>query len=166
MITENAIIKIEKTLSNQGWRVVRRRQRARVPDICVRRYAWLPEDVTSFVCTFDTAVNPGDQAWLVTWRELAGQSDSAFAWDEWKKMSLKAAEDDPGLQASIRSFWDEHFPILLSLKSGYGYIAIGKDLTIVAGDEPEFEETAPVCEDFRSFLKLLTDGTNQLGRWI
>ncbi len=62
-------------------------------------------------------------------------------------------------EAEIKSFWNEHLPICLSLKDGYSYYALClKDGTIVTGEEPEFEETTEVAPSFRDFLQMLCNG--------
>ena len=74
-------------------------------------------------------------------------------------VSLDAAEGDNSWTAEIKSFWNEHLPICLSLKDGYSYYALClKDGTIVTGEEPEFEETTEVAPSFRDFLQMLCNG--------
>lgn len=74
-------------------------------------------------------------------------------------MSLDAAEGDSSWIAEIKSFWNDHLPICLSLKDGYSYYALClKDGTIVTGEEPEFEETTQVAPSFRDFLQMLCNG--------
>ena len=153
-------------LQGLGWVVQKRQQRARLPQECIERFPWLPSNVIDLVTGFDAIVAPSQQAWLITYPELSGESDSAFSWDQWEQDSLSVAAGDPVWQESIRSFWDEHFPILLSVKSGYAYAAVRKDLSIVAGEEPEFEETEEIAEDFSRFLRLLVTADSNLSRWI
>jgi len=157
---------ITNPLCVRGWAVQKRQEPAIFPEPCAERYPWLPGNVIAFITGFDAVVAPGQQAWLITCSELIGESESAFSWDQWEQDSLSAAAGDLAWQASIRSFWDEHFPILISVKSGYAYAAIGKDLSIVAGEEPEFEETEKIANDFSSFLSLLANGDSRLARWV
>jgi hypothetical protein len=153
-------------LSGLRWAVKRSQGPEELPSILAQRYAWLPGEVVAFLNGFEAAVSPDGKAWLTTCAELAGESDSAFSWDQWERDCLSAAAGDADWRESIRLFWDEHFPILMSVKSGYAYVAIRHDLAIVAGEDPEFEETVEVADDFASFLRLLAAGASGMDRWI
>jgi hypothetical protein len=48
---------------------------------------------------------------------MTGAIGFAVRWDEWERQSLDAAGEDDEWRARIRSFWDTHFPILLSVKT-------------------------------------------------
>jgi len=152
---------IGNRLSDLGWRVVRSEDQdaLSLPQECEERYHWLPGEVIAFLKSFDLVLSADEKAWFTTCKYLRGDIDSAFAWNQWEKLSLSSAEADGDAEwkESIRAFWDEHFPLLLSVKSGYAYIAIRKDLTIVQGSEPEFEGTAPVANDFSHFLALVAE---------
>jgi hypothetical protein len=57
---------------------------------------------------------------------------------------------------SIEEFWDHHLPLLMSLKSGYAYLAVEKDsLSIVGGVEPEWEETEVIARSLLELLELI-----------
>lgn len=157
---------IANKLSDLGWILQILQEPAKLPLASAERFSWLPIEVITFLTRFESVVAPSQKAWLITCSELSGESDSAFTWNQWEVDSLSAASDDPDWQTSIRSFWDEHFPVLLSVKSGYAYAAIRRDLTIVAGEEPEFEEAVKIADDFLHFLRLLTDRGSDLYRWI
>ena len=66
----------------------------------------------------------------------------------------------------IRQFWDNHIPILMSVKDGYRYLSI--DLSpenygkIYYGVEPEFEESAEmVCDSFNHLLEMLSSNEKE-----
>ena len=143
-----------------------RQDRAKLPQICGNRFPWLPADVADFLCNFDSVISPDQKAWLITWLELSGESDSSFAWNQWELDSLSAAEGVGDWQADIRGFWDDHFPILLSVKSAYAFVAIRKDTAIVIGEEPEFEETVEIANGFSEFIQMLYKTNCRLDRLI
>ncbi len=79
---------------------------------------------------------------------------------------MSAANGDIDWQDDIRAFWDEHFPLLLSVKSGYSYVAIRKDFAIVFGEEPEFEETVKIADDFSEFLRMISESHGRMDRLV
>ena len=157
---------IANSLRAVGWAVREQHDGASLPRICAERYPWLPDDVVAFLTDFETVVSPAQTAWLITRAEILGESDSAFCWDQWEQDSLSAATGDDAWQQSIRRFWDAHFPIMVSVKSGYAYAAIREDLSIVAGEGPEFEETEKIAESFLGFLRQIADRSSDIQRWI
>ncbi len=68
----------------------------------------------------------------------------------------------------VTTFWDSHFPLLLSVQDGYAYFALRRsDSRVVVGYEPEFEASAmEVAKDFRSMLEMIAAGDARLRRWI
>jgi hypothetical protein len=78
---------ITNALRGHGWVVQERQERAALPRACAERYSWLPEEAIAFVAGFDAVVAPSQCAWLITCAELSGESDSAFAWDQWEQDS-------------------------------------------------------------------------------
>lgn len=70
-------------------------------------------------------------------------------------MSLESASDDE-FAAQVRQFWGDHFPLIYSVRSGYEYLAIRRcDLAIVAGMEPEFEETSLIASSLSELAHLI-----------
>jgi len=153
-------------LSRRGWLVKPAVRQRTLPTIVSSRYSWLPSEVVSLICKHESIASPSNKAWLITCSELFNESGSEFAWNQWEINSLTAAEGDVVWQQSIRAFWDSHFPILMSVKSGYAYVGIRSDLRIVVGEEPEFEETELLAETFGAFLKQLVDGDARLNRLV
>ena len=81
--------------------------------------------------------------------------------------SLAAAGSDSRLRRAIRTFWDGHFPVMSSLKSGYAYFAIREQGSIlVRGEEPEYQYTTVVADSFTGFLELIGSNDPRLARWI
>lgn len=156
-------------LASKGWDVRLRSIPLALPDSVRLRYDWIPNDVRQFVEEIDTVVSPDDKAWFVTSTEVSGENGSAFSWNQWELDSLEAAGHDIPRQDRIRAFWDQHFPVMMSVKDGYAYFAIRKqDLAIVCGEEPEYEETTETgrSKSFATFLKKVASGDSQLSRWI
>ena len=87
------------------------------------------------------------------------QSENAFQWNEWERISLESAEDDEEWKKEISAFWDVHFPIAMSVKDGYSYYAMSMENgAIVYGCEPEFEECETVAECFDDFMEKIANG--------
>ena len=105
--------------------------------------------------------NPKQTAWLLGADEYAGIAETAFEWNAWEKLCLDCAkqEGDEEWSMQIAEFWDDHFPVALSVASGYAYCALRKaDLMIVHGAEPDFEEVTVFAENIFAFLnKLLVE---------
>jgi len=97
-------------------------------------------------------VSADDTCWLLTVQDYAGRSDSAFAWNEWELCSLDAAAEDLEWINQIKSFWDRHLPIAISVSGGYSYYALKEDGTVVSGIEPDFEETSFVASSYAEFI--------------
>lgn len=54
----------------------------------------------------------------------------------------------------IKEFWNNHLPIIMSVKGDYSYYAISiMSGSIVQGEEPEFEECEIVADSFEEFLR-------------
>ena len=106
----------------------------------------------------DTAISPDEKSWFVVRGELSEEAPSAFAWNQWERDSLEVAEGDPAWQAEIRAFWDEHCPLLLSVKDGYQHVSVRKsDLQVVEGREPEYEEVSVIAPSFSEWIDQITD---------
>jgi hypothetical protein len=85
-------------------------------------------------------------------------AQSVYRWNELELQSLEGARRDPSWQQDIQTFWDEHFPIALSIEDGYSYHALRSDGTVVTGREPEYEEADKVAQSYAEFLGLMCHG--------
>lgn len=150
-----------------GWRVERCARRQALPAELVRRYPWMPADYRDFVEETKLASSADEKAWFLTARDFAGEPGPPFAWNEWERQSIEAAEGDEELERRVVAFWDSHLPILLSVKSGYAYFAMEQSsLSIVRGEEPEYEETTPLAPSFAALLQLIKGRDRRLSRFI
>lgn len=154
-------------LQAAGWALVMAEQRREFPDNFKRRYPWAPKDFSDFAVAIALAMSGDEKSWIVTSTEVRGESGKAFAWNAWEQLSLEAAERDQAWQQRIRSFWDHHLPVVLSLKLGYAFLALEKtSLQIVVGEEPEFEETRPLCGSFAELIGLIAARSPRVEPWI
>jgi hypothetical protein len=129
-----------RRLRSTGWTVQELATPEPLPQHVQERYAWLPDNIRQFVEAIELAFSANEKTWLLTVRDFASASNSAFVWNEWEVQSLDATSAVAD-RARIVTFWDKHFPLLMSVRSGYAYLAVEKDsLAIVEGTDPEFEE--------------------------
>ncbi|MCP4601337.1 MAG: SMI1/KNR4 family protein [Proteobacteria bacterium] len=146
-----------------GWKLEVEPSPLDLPKSILARYPALPEAINDFICSLKLLANPSETAWFLTGADFNGQSESAFAWDEFERLSVEAADGDPQLLSEIHEFWDGHIPLMLSVKTGYSYFALrvrGQDSgCVVHGFEPEFEDAAAESDSFEGFLSILAQAT-------
>jgi hypothetical protein len=154
-------------LAALGWRVDSAPAPGPLPGAVASRYPWIPASHREFIQETRCAVSPEEKAWLLTAADFSMESETPYAWNEWERQSLDAAGSDEDWKQEIEAFWDDHCPILISVKSGYAYFAIERgSLRVVRGEEPEFEETAPVASSVLDFLQRIAASDPGLVRWI
>ena len=154
-------------LQRTGWSVRMCPGPAALPANVASRFDWIPSELREFIEAAGTVVSPDERSWFVTSGVLSGTGGLAFAWNEWELLSLAAAEGDEEWRQQIRDFWDRHFPLIMSVKSGYAFFAVrAQDRSIVCGEEPEFEETTVVAASVSDFLTVLRFGDMRLSRWV
>jgi len=121
------------------------------------RYPELPEELVSFMQGFAVCLNPLENAWLTSARDLS--EPHAFSFDEFERLSLQAAEGDSEWLESIRAFWSRHFPFAMSVGGSYQYFALVLDGehrgAVVHGIEPEFESPDVIAAGLPDFLAQL-----------
>ncbi|MFO0667235.1 MAG: hypothetical protein U0174_25000 [Polyangiaceae bacterium] len=138
-----------------------------MPSAVSARYPWIPTGYEALVRETRAVVGPDEKAWLLTVCDYSEVTESAHAWNEWERQSLDAAHDDAAWSARIRAFWDSHFPILLSVKSGNAYFAIERSRhRVVCGEEPEYEETSVIAATVEELLLRVVERDPALARWI
>lgn len=132
---------------------------------CVPSDTGWPEDLTGWQLSFTELASADDRVWFLSaadYRSAAEASEPAetgddsdgFAWNEFELLSLDAAQTDAEA-AEVKRFWAAHRPIMLSVRDGYAYVAVRSDGAVVFGEEPEFEETQTVAENFPELLALI-----------
>lgn len=154
-------------LEHAGWTVERLAHRQALPDNVIKRYASIPGDYLELIESVGLVTSPGDTAWLITSCIFSGASSRAYAWNEWESQSLEAAGSDDALKVSIKSFWDIHLPIIMSVKSGYAYFALNLEtLQIVQGEEPIYEDSSPLASSLAELFSLIMKRDPRLQRWV
>lgn len=159
---ENLVTRVCTALRRQGWTVSGEDAAPRQLPLCVSgRYHNPPAEWVEFLNCVRSCVSPGETTWFLCLGDFERQDEDSFRWNEWELISLQAAIDDQDTewQSSIKTFWDNHLPICLSVKGGYGYYAIRlSDGVVVHGTEPEFEETREAAPSFGQFLEMICNG--------
>jgi hypothetical protein len=154
-------------LERRGFSVKRASSPLALPRAVQKRYDWVPPELQRFVESHVEIVTADERAWFVTEAQFAGRAASSYVWDEFEQMSQKAAFGDAALLATIKTFWTAHFPLMLSVKSGYAYFALERGtMHVVVGEEPEFEEAKVIANTFDEFLAMLTSSAEGLDRWV
>ncbi|MFY9826113.1 MAG: hypothetical protein WAM82_32405 [Thermoanaerobaculia bacterium] len=146
-------------LRASGWHVRLANERRPLPAEFLQRYPHLPPAVSDFLMTLEACFNPGETAWMLTAPDFLGTSDGAWQWNAFELMGLEFAGDDKEQRDKILAFWDKHFPVLLSVKTGYSYFAVSLEDndfgSVVGGFEPLFEYCEHEATDFSAFLSRL-----------
>ena len=142
------------TLRTFGWSVHDGATTPFPPPIC-ERYAWVPAELRGFLEGMLDAENPSKTAWFITPHSVAHDTD--FPWNAWELMAIDAAATDGEWVDQIRTFWNNHFPFLLSVRDGYAYFAVRNEpgFPVVYGREPQFELPDVVAASFVLWSELL-----------
>ena len=152
-------------LRETGWKVTWCERATRgVPDALLKRYAHLSSDICWLVSRLHECMNQTETVWLVCSGVYEEASESAFAWNEWEKISLDACVSIEE-RISVTSFWDAHIPIAVSLNSGYDYAAVrvkGEGAGFVFhGCEPDFECVSFLASSIEDFLSKLLEAARE-----
>ena len=128
------------------------------------RYPCIPSDYFTFLNSFSLLMNHSETTWFNSISDFnETNTESDFKWNEFEIMSVDAFEGDKEQQQIIKEFWNKHLPIILSVKDGYAFFAIGVAEEnfgkIYFGIEPEFEELELVANSFEEFINALNTKT-------
>ncbi len=142
-----------QALQARGWAYVP------TPDHSVmsvpRRYPEPPSDLASFIGSFKRLCSADETQWLLSAHDYAADHDGGFAWNEYERLSLKGAAEDPTWEKEIEAFWSVHLPVFISVRGYYSYAAYcfagAHKGRYVRGCEPEFEQVSVVAVDFNEF---------------
>jgi hypothetical protein len=137
-----------------GWRK-RGPSAATLREAVPARYKNVPDGVLNFLAAVEGAVSTDETAWFLNADDYADKGTMAFRWNEWERISLAAVEGDSQAEARVVSFWDAHFPLLISVRGEYAHFAVAVAGPVVFGREPEFEEVTAICASFADFLELI-----------
>lgn len=153
-----------KHMKERGWTVeLYERRNDHLSNAITARYTNIPEQWLEFAGTVKCMMNAEETVWFLCANDFEPQSDGAFQWNEWEKISLISADGDQEWEGRIKTFWDNHLPIIMSVKGCYSYYAISmEDGSVVRGAKPEFEECEIIAPSFTAFADKLGKGKLQL----
>lgn len=150
--------KFLKWAKSNGWNVEISDEKRELPKSIIERYEFIPRDWLDFIRCFKVCVNGADNIWFNLTNDFE-DSDNAFQWNEFERISLEAAAGDDNWQSDIRGFWDNYLPVVMSVGGGYHYYAICiKTGEIFEGRDPEFEETEICAMNFTDFIEKIVSG--------
>ncbi|WP_448135085.1 SMI1/KNR4 family protein [Stenotrophomonas rhizophila] len=118
----------------------------------------IPNSYLEFLKRFKSLSNADESRWFISTEGFSGNSDSAFSWNEFEKMSLDAAMTDRDAE-DVRTFWGRHLPILMAVDGDYQYIALDRmSGAVVHGVEPDFESVSNLADSFDGFMVAVMEG--------
>lgn len=157
---EHDILDALQGLAKRSWLVDVHAKNVSLSAPILKRYPWLPAEWVDFLGRVKDVINPCETVWILAPSDYRDDADVAFAWNAWETLCLECAaqEDDAAWEARIRAFWDGHFPVSLSVGSGYAYCALRKeDLKVVHGMEPDFEDTSVFAGSLEEWIRKLPE---------
>lgn len=145
----------------EGWRCVGRSpgqgQQASLMVAAAGRAA-IPSGYLGFLSQFHSLSSEDESRWFLSLEDFAGVSDSAFAWNEFERISVDAAIDEQEAE-EIRAFWQEYLPIAMSVAGDYQFIALSRRSgAVVHGVEPEFENVTTLAPSLESLMHDMIEG--------
>ena len=142
----------------KGWKVEMRQEPVDLPPTVLERYKNISEEWVAFVRNIKFCISISGTVWFLNMEDYLPKNSQEWRYNEFELISLEAAQDDQEWVRTIRSFWNRHLPIVMSVGEEYEYYAIDTDNgTIVRGNEPEFEETVVVADSFGEFVQKIAD---------
>lgn len=149
-----------KYMKKNGWNVELYESKSTfLSSAITTRYKNIPKQWLEFIETVKCMMNADETTWFLCANDFDMQSDEAFQWNEWEKISLESADGDKEWKSKIKSFWDNHLPIIMSVKGCYSYYAVSMDDgSVVKGAEPEFEECEVAAGSFIEFTEKIVKG--------
>ena len=123
------------------------------------RFLSASDELKEFLASFAALHTAADKAWLIASGDFGATPQQGFAWNEFELLSLSASADDSACAQQVRSFWQNHLPIFMSVENHYEYVAYclsgPRRGSYVHGAEPEFEDTRVVAHDLDEFVAWL-----------
>lgn len=120
--------------------------------------AAVPPSYIEFLSGFQSLSSEDEATWFLTLEDYAGATAGAFSWDEFERMSLDAAMDGRDAE-SVRVFWREYLPVVLSVGGDYEFIAVSRlSGLVVHGVEPEFESVTRLAENVDALMHKVIEG--------
>lgn len=120
--------------------------------------AAVPPSYIEFLSGFESLSSEDGATWFLTLEDYAGATAGAFSWDEFERMSFDAAMDGQDAE-SVRVFWREYLPVVLSVGGDYEFIAVSRlSGLVVHGVEPEFEGVTRLAESVDELMQKVIEG--------
>lgn len=145
---------------NNDWNIIMTDKQLMLPEEVTKRYKNIPKEWLDFISNFQEIMNSSENMWFLTFNNYIG---NVWRYNDFEKISIEAADGDEEWIKSIESFWNNTFPIIMSVGGDYQYYAIeinsGK---IFQGCEPEFEEITYVANSFIEFIEKIVSGEIEL----
>lgn len=120
------------------------------------RYPAIPEPYMSFMSHVSEARSKDDSAWFLLEANYNGTSGFASSWNEWELFEIANSEGDQAQIAKVRKFWDSYFPIALSVRSDFAYLALDMTETgfgqVVHSFAPYLMEPETIFADLAGLL--------------
>ena len=151
-------------MKEHGWNIeVNEMQNVSLPEAITSRYTNIPKQWLEFAKNIKQMISADETMWFLCSEDFNMQEIGAFQWNEWELISLESAKGDTEWENEIKKFWDNHLPIVMSVKGGYSYYAISiKDGSFIHGAEPEFAECEAVASSFTDFMEKIVKNELQL----
>lgn len=151
-------------LTNAGWKVeLATSGNVELAEAFRRRYASIPESYMMFLRRVASCANANDTVWFLCAGDYNGTSQSAWAWNEFEKMGLEAAEDEKE-SARLVEFWSSHLPFMYSVGGDYAYLGFrmtGPSFgSVVDGYDIELTTVSDVAASFEDFVRLHSAAVN------
>jgi hypothetical protein len=153
------IEKFIKWATENNWTITDNKQNIDLlPDEILKRYN-IPNGYKNFLERIENCINKDENKWFLCINDYMEKGERKFRWNEYEIISIEAAEDDNEWKNKIMDFWNNHFPIFMSVEGEYEYYAINiKNGSIINGYEPEFEEGKTISKSFEEFIELIISG--------
>lgn len=144
-------------LRERGWVIRESETLNSLPENVRARYPAILPEVENFLGRLELCHNREENAWFLTPADFQKtDDDGGFRWNEYELMGLEGAENNPELQAQVRSFWNQHLPIMMAVHSDYDYLAVRLAEpnfgSIVHGAALEWENPSTVAGSFQEFM--------------
>ena len=152
-------------LAARGWKVIVHPEPAlHLPADVTSRYPRLPDEVARFLGRIESCLSPQEDAWLLGAPDYVKTPEVAFPWDAIEQLVLEACDSEAERTEQV-SFWDRHFPIAISVRSDYDYLAFCLSAeafgSVVHGYAPEWENPSIVSYSFSEFLHAFEHALSQ-----
>ncbi len=151
-------------IKEHGWNIkLNEMQNVSLPEAITSRYTNIPKQWLEFAKNIKQMISADETMWFLCSGDFNMQDAGAFQWNEWELISLESAKGDTEWENEIKKFWDNHLPIVMSVKGAYSYYAISiKDGSVIHGTEPEFAECEVVASSFTDFMEKIVKNELQL----